>query len=90
MKIFGGWGSRGIAFIEPEALAEYERCFCRAETIHAVCEDYRAAASIDLDHDDSRPRQVTSDASPVRTSALNSDSFDRAEPGHPRRQGRTL
>jgi haloacetate dehalogenase len=47
----GGWGSRGIAFIEPEALAEYERCFCRAETIHAVCEDYRAAAGIDLEHD---------------------------------------
>ncbi|MFT3953930.1 MAG: alpha/beta hydrolase [Piscinibacter sp.] len=47
----GGWGSQGIAFIEPEALAEYERCFCRAETIHAVCEDYRAAAGIDLEHD---------------------------------------
>lgn len=47
----GGWGSRGIGFIEPEALAEYERCFCRAETIHAVCEDYRAAAGIDLEHD---------------------------------------
>jgi haloacetate dehalogenase len=47
----GGWGSRGIGFIEAEALAEYERCFCRAETIHAVCEDYRAAAGIDLEHD---------------------------------------
>ena len=47
----GGWGSRGIGFIEPEALAEYERCFCRAEAIHASCEDYRASASIDLEHD---------------------------------------
>jgi haloacetate dehalogenase len=47
----GGWGSRGIGFIEPQALAEYERCFCRADTIHAVCEDYRAAAGIDLEHD---------------------------------------
>lgn len=47
----GGWGSRGTGFIEPEALAEYERCFCRADTIHAVCEDYRAAAGIDLEHD---------------------------------------
>ncbi|WP_298833773.1 alpha/beta hydrolase [uncultured Piscinibacter sp.] len=47
----GGWGSHGIGFIEPQALAEYERCFCRAETIHAVCEDYRAAAGIDLEHD---------------------------------------
>jgi haloacetate dehalogenase len=34
-----------------EALAAYERCFT-AETIHASCEDYRAAASIDLQHDE--------------------------------------
>jgi haloacetate dehalogenase len=47
----GGWGSRGLDFIEPEALAEYERCFCRAEAIHASCEDYRASASVDLEHD---------------------------------------
>ena len=31
-------------------MAEYLRCFQR-DTIHASCEDYRAAASIDLDHD---------------------------------------
>ena len=47
----GGWGASGVGHIEPVALAEYERCFCRAETIHAVCEDYRAAAGIDLEHD---------------------------------------
>ena len=47
----GGWGSDGLAAFEPEALAEYERCFCRADTIHAACEDYRASASIDLEHD---------------------------------------
>lgn len=47
----GGWGAAGTGFIEPEALAEYERCFCTPEAIHAACEDYRAAASIDLDHD---------------------------------------
>jgi haloacetate dehalogenase len=47
----GAWGSRGLGFIEPEALDEYERCFCRPETIHATCEDYRAAATIDLEHD---------------------------------------
>ncbi len=47
----GGWGSQGIDFIEPEALAEYERCFCRADVIHAACEDYRASATIDLEHD---------------------------------------
>ena len=47
----GGWGSQGLDFIEPEALAEYERCFCRADAIHGACEDYRAAATIDLEHD---------------------------------------
>jgi haloacetate dehalogenase len=53
----GGWGSKGLEYIEPEALADYERCFCRAESIHAACEDYRASAGIDLDHDrESRAR----------------------------------
>lgn len=47
----GGWGAKGLGHIEPEALAEYERCFCRADAIHASCEDYRASASIDLEHD---------------------------------------
>jgi haloacetate dehalogenase len=47
----GGWGSGGLAHVEPEALAEYERCFGRPEAIHTACEDYRAAASIDLEHD---------------------------------------
>jgi haloacetate dehalogenase len=47
----GGWGAAGLAHVEPEALAEYERCFCTPEAIHAACEDYRASAGIDLDHD---------------------------------------
>ena len=47
----GGWGSGGTAFFDPRALAEYERCFGDPATIHATCEDYRAAASIDLEHD---------------------------------------
>ena len=46
-----GWGSGTPGFIEPEALADYERCFQRPQTIHAMCEDYRAAAGIDLAHD---------------------------------------
>jgi haloacetate dehalogenase len=37
--------------ITPQARAEYERCFDEA-TIHASCEDYRAAATIDLEHDE--------------------------------------
>ena len=36
----------------PTAMAEYLRCFRRPEVIHATCEDYRAAASIDLEHDE--------------------------------------
>jgi haloacetate dehalogenase len=46
----GAWSKQNNCFA-PEALAEYRRCFASAETIHATCEDYRAAASIDLDHD---------------------------------------
>lgn len=38
--------------IEPEAYAEYRRCFSDPATIDASCEDYRAAASIDLVHDE--------------------------------------
>lgn len=34
-----------------EAIAEYRRCF-DAAMIHATCEDYRAAATIDLEHDE--------------------------------------
>ena len=53
----GGWGSSGLSYIEPEALIEYERCFCTPEAIHAACEDYRASAGIDLVHDrESRTR----------------------------------
>jgi haloacetate dehalogenase len=39
-------------FIEPDAYAEYRRCFSDPATIHALCEDYRASASIDLIHDE--------------------------------------
>ncbi|QLE58489.1 alpha/beta fold hydrolase [Nostoc sp. TCL26-01] len=45
------WGKDFAAFT-PEALAEYIRCFCDPAVIHATCEDYRAAATIDLEHDE--------------------------------------
>ena len=45
-----GDGAAGMKPFAPEAWAEYERCFT-PETIHASCEDYRAAATIDLEHD---------------------------------------
>jgi haloacetate dehalogenase len=40
----------GLSAFTPEAMAEYIRC-CNRENIRAVCEDYRAAVGIDLDHD---------------------------------------
>jgi haloacetate dehalogenase len=46
----GGWGT-GLDRFDERALAEYERCYSDPATIHATCEDYRAAASIDLVHD---------------------------------------
>ena len=42
---------QGLSFFDKEALAEYKRCFRNPETIHAICEDYRAAAGVDLDMD---------------------------------------
>lgn len=46
----GGWGGSGTAFMESAAVAEYARCF-NAQSIHTMCEDYRASAGIDLTHD---------------------------------------
>ena len=46
----GGWGS-ALEHFDPRAYAEYERCFRDPATIHASCEDYRASATIDLEHD---------------------------------------
>ena len=44
------WGADEDAFTD-EAVAEYKRCFRDPAAIHGSCEDYRAAASIDLEHD---------------------------------------
>jgi haloacetate dehalogenase len=44
------WGG-AMEFFDPRAIAEYERCFNDSAAIHAMCEDYRAAATIDLEHD---------------------------------------
>ena len=45
------WSASGAKF-DDDAIDEYIRCFSQPETIHASCEDYRAAASIDLEHDE--------------------------------------
>ena len=44
------WGKDRSAITE-DAFDDYLRCFSNPDTIHASCEDYRASASIDLEHD---------------------------------------
>lgn len=41
----------GLQAFAPQALAEYERCVALPGTARAICADYRASATIDLDHD---------------------------------------
>lgn len=45
------WSGPGAQF-DADAMAHYVRCFSDPDTIRATCEDYRAGATIDLDHDD--------------------------------------
>ncbi|QKF81224.1 alpha/beta fold hydrolase [Halarcobacter ebronensis] len=47
------WSAKDVAFekkFDSEALDEYVKCFDK-ESIHATCEDYRAAATIDMSDD---------------------------------------
>ena len=46
-----GGRSAGLAPFTQEAYAEYLRCLRDPATIHGICEDYRASASIDLEHE---------------------------------------
>ncbi len=41
----------GLSVFDPAAWAEYERCLALPGTAEAICEDYRASAGIDLEHD---------------------------------------
>lgn len=41
----------GLDAFAPEALKEYERCIQIPGSARGICEDYRASASIDLEHD---------------------------------------
>lgn len=46
------WSGPGSEFDE-DIVAEYIRCFSDPDAIHATCNDYRASATIDLEHDES-------------------------------------
>ena len=52
------WGS-GTGYLSPEAVASYEKAFADPAARHAMLEDYRAGASVDLEHDEAdRDRRV--------------------------------
>ena len=46
-----GLGATKLADFDPELLADYRRCWNDPAMIHGSCSDYRAAATIDLEHD---------------------------------------
>lgn len=46
-----GWGKTTLADFDAAQLAEYRRCWRDPDMIHGSCSDYRAAATIDLAHD---------------------------------------
>src|SRR5947199_6620889 len=46
-----GRRSAGLSPFDPRAFAEYRRCLALPGAAHGTCEDYRAAAGIDLEHD---------------------------------------
>ncbi len=45
------WSLGNESAFDPEVVAEYLRCFSDPDAIRASCDDYRAAAGIDLQHD---------------------------------------
>lgn len=47
-----GWGKAALEKFDPAQLAEYRRCWRTPGMIHGSCSDYRAAATIDLAHDE--------------------------------------
>jgi haloacetate dehalogenase len=46
-----GRRAAGLAPFDPRALSEYQRCMALPGAAHGICEDYRASAGIDLEHD---------------------------------------
>ncbi|MCK9916143.1 alpha/beta hydrolase [Microbacteriaceae bacterium K1510] len=46
-----GWGATSLSGFDQEQLESYRRCWRDPAMIHGSCSDYRAAATIDLEHD---------------------------------------
>jgi haloacetate dehalogenase len=52
----GGWGSPSVVF-PPEVRAAYAEALRNPMRAHAICEEYRAAATLDRDHDKADSRE---------------------------------
>jgi len=78
--------------LTPEAVSEYVRCFCCTSTIHATCEDFRAAADIGLEMDEADERAGNKIVAPVHVlwGAKNSvgQLWDVSRPGGRKRPQR--
>lgn len=61
-ELLDRWSGEGFT-PDPDALAEYRRCFGSTDGVRASCDDYRAASDIDLEHD-------AADTGPLRTPLL--------------------
>lgn len=58
------WGG-GDAVFDERAVSEYVRCFSDPAAVHASCADYRAASTIDLEHDEASVRAGESVGCPL-------------------------
>lgn len=57
--MMGAWGRSGLGVYDPRAMAAYRAAFRDPAVIHASCEDYRAALTVDFEHDTAdRARRV--------------------------------
>ena len=79
----GGWGSAPEAF-DPAVRAAYVAALSDPGHVHAICEEYRAAAGLDREHDAGDRRAAVS---PARCSSCGAPTA-RSAPGTPRRAGR--
>jgi len=73
------------AALDPEARAQYRRCFRQDSVVAAACADYRAGLTTDLDHDraDRRlPLRGGGLQSPLWTQWGQRQRYRRRQPGH--------
>jgi haloacetate dehalogenase len=87
----GGWGSPATAF-GPDIRAAYVEALRDPAHVHAICEDYRAAATLDRAHDEEDRRAGRSIACPVLAlwSGAGAVGLWYAQVGGPRALWRTL